>query len=109
VIREMKKRLVEVMDYLDYEELMRMKQDLSLGGVNLMKVVEDKIAEEAVKQQKFCCTCNSRIDPQSTNNFTLEFGPTDIKRKASFCAIDCLEYFMKNLKDMRKQNEIMTK
>ncbi len=95
----MKKSIDEVMEMLDLDEVIRVKKDLDNGGENLNRVLKKKIKEELKKHDKFCCVCDSRIDPYSVANFTLIFGPEDMKKKASFCAIDCLEYFLKNLRD----------
>lgn len=99
----MKKKLKEVMDYLEYEELVKIKKDLSAGGVHLARLVDDKIREETHKHEQYCCICNNKIDPYSVNNFTLVFGPADLRKKASFCALDCLEYFLKNLKELKAE------
>ena len=98
----MKKKLREVVDYLEYEELLKIKKDLTMGGLHLLQLVDKQIREETKKHEAFCCICNNRLDPYSVNNYTILFGPDDLKKKASFCAIDCLEYFLKNLKDLRQ-------
>lgn len=99
----MKKRLRDVMDYLEFDELMRIKQDLQSGGIHLGQLVDHKIREEMKKHEVQCSICNERIDPFSVNNFTLIFGPDDLKKKATFCAMDCLEYFLNNLKELRTE------
>ncbi len=101
----MKKKLRDVMDYLEYEELVKMKADLSMGGIHLARMIDDKIREETNKHQDCCCICNNQMDPYNVNNFTLVFGPADLRKKASFCAVDCLEYFLKNLKEMRTEQK----
>lgn len=98
----MKKKLREVVDYLEYEELLKIKKDLTMGGLHLLQLVDTKIREETKKHDVYCCTCNNRLEAYSVNNYTLLFGPDDLKKRASFCAIDCLEYFLKNLKDLRQ-------
>jgi len=98
----MKRRFVEIVDMIEFNELVNMKRDLSKGGMEIDKIISDRIKEEIKKHEVCCSICNSKIDPYSTTNFTLIFGPEDLKKKASFCAIDCLEYFLRNLKDLRK-------
>ncbi|MBI4149988.1 hypothetical protein HY488_01140 [Candidatus Woesearchaeota archaeon] len=98
----MKKKLRDVMDYLEYEELIKIKKDLTMGGLHLLQLVDSKIRDETKKHDVYCCICNGRLEPYSVNNYTLIFGPEDLRKKASFCAIDCLEYFLKNLKDLRE-------
>jgi len=100
----MKKKLRDVMDYLEYEELLKIKKDLTMGGLHLLQLVDTKIKEETTRHDVFCCICNSRLEQYSVNNYTLIFGPEDLRKKASFCAIDCMEYFLKNLKDLRQSS-----
>jgi len=99
----MKKKLREVVDYLEFEELVKMRKDLTMGGLHLLQLVDNKIREETKKHDVYCCICNNRLEPYSVNNYTIIFGPEDLKKKASFCAIDCLEYFLKNLRDLRQE------
>ena len=97
----MKYRLRDLMGKVDYDDLVRMKKDLENGGMHLQDLVDMKIKEESMKHRENCSICNNELDPRSTNNFTLVFGPHDFRKKASFCALDCLEYFLRNLKDIK--------
>ena len=98
----MKKKLREVMDYIEYDELIKIRKDISMGGIHLLQLVDQKLKEETKKHDVYCSICNARLELYSVNNFTLIFGPDDLRKKASFCAIDCMEYFLKNLKDLRR-------
>lgn len=98
----MKRRFTEVVDMIEFNELVNMKRDIDRGGIEIERVITQRLKEELKKHETCCTTCNSKINPYSTSNFTLIFGPEDLKKKASFCALDCLEYFMKNLKDLRR-------
>lgn len=98
----MKRRFAEVVDMIDFNELVNMKKDLDKGGMEIDRVITQKIKEDLKKHEVCCTTCNARINPYSTSNFSLIFGPEDLKKKATFCALDCLEYFLENLKDMRR-------
>ncbi len=98
----MKRRFDEVVELIDFNELTNMVRDIEHNGaLEIKKVVETKIKDELKKHNIYCTTCNSRIDRYSMNNFTLMFGPEDLKKKATFCATDCLEYFLSNLKDLK--------
>lgn len=99
----MKKKLRDVIDYVEYDDLLKMKEDLTMGGIHLFRLIDDQIQQEQMKHDVVCCICNANVDKESMNNFTLLFGPEDLKRKASFCAVDCLEYFLNNLKDIKKE------
>ena len=97
----MSRRFEEIMDILDYNELMRFKNDLDTGAITLKRLLEEKIKKNLKEHEKICATCSNNLDFYKTNNYTLVFGPDDFKKKASFCGLDCLEYFIIKLKDMK--------
>lgn len=101
----MSRRFEEVIDILDYNELMRFKSDLDSGAITLKKLLEEKIKGRLKEHEKICATCSGDLNFYTTNNYTLIFGPDDFKKKASFCGLDCLEYFIIKLKDMKKPKE----
>lgn len=96
----MSRKFEEVFDVLDYNELMRFKSDLDSGAITLKKLLEEKIKSRLKEHEKICATCSSQLNFYKTSNYTLMFGPDDFKKKASFCGLDCLEYFIIKLKDM---------
>ena len=95
-------RLKEFLNSLEHYELLSFKQDLNKGKLDLMKEVQSKIREHERQHQKFCVTCSGTLNPFSVSNYTLMFGPEDFKKKASFCGLDCLGYFLLRLKKMKK-------
>ena len=96
----MSRKFEEVFDVLDYNELMRFKNDFDSGAITLKKLLEEKIKKKLKEHEKVCATCSSELNFYKTNNYTLVFGPDDFKKKASFCGLDCLEYFIIKMKDM---------
>jgi hypothetical protein len=98
----MKYKLRELIDSLDFDELVKMKKDVEAGGFHLKRFLDSKIKEKETHHEQYCATCSTELSPGSTNNFTLVFGPEDFRKKASFCGIDCLEYFIQELKQMKK-------
>ena len=97
----MTRKFEEVVDILDYNELMRFKGDLDTGAITLKKLLEDRIKRKLKEHEKVCATCSGELNFYKTNNYTLVFGPDDFKKKASFCGLDCLEYFIIKLKEMK--------
>ncbi len=97
----MSRRFEDVVDILDYDELMRFKNDLDTGAITLKKLLEERIKKKLKEHEKICATCSNNLNFYKTNNYTLVFGPDDFKKKASFCGLDCLEYFILKLKDMK--------
>jgi len=98
----MKYKLREIIGSLEYDELLKMKKDIDAGAFHLKQFVDVKVREQQKLHSQVCSNCSAPLDPASTNNFTLLFGPEDFKKKASFCGMDCLEYFLKDLKEIKK-------
>ena len=99
----MAKRFEDMMDVLDYNELMRFKTDFDSGAITLKKLLEEKIKSKLKEHEKICATCSNTLNFYKTNNYTLIFGPDDFKKKASFCGLDCLEYFIIKMKEMKEK------
>lgn len=97
----MSRRFEDVIEILDYNELMRFKSDLDSGAIILKRLLEEKIKKKLKEHEKICATCSNTLNFYKTNNYTLVFGPDDFKKKASFCGLDCLGYFIIKLKDMK--------
>ena len=99
----MSRRFEDLFDVLDYNELMRFKIDLDSGAITVKRLLEERIKKKLKEHEKVCATCSSQMNFYKTNNYTLIFGPDDFKKKASFCGLDCLEYFIIKLKDMKSK------
>lgn len=95
------KKFEEVLDVLEYGELMRFKKDLDSGAMEIKKAIEEKVKKKLKEHEKTCAVCSNDIDFYRTSNYTLLFGPDDFKKKASFCGLDCLEYFISKLKKIK--------
>ena len=101
----MPRRFEDVVDILDYDELMRFKGDVDSGAVAIKKLIEEKIRKKLKEHEKTCATCSGELKFYNSSNYTIVFGPDDFKKKASFCGLDCLEYFIIKLKDMKMKKE----
>lgn len=99
----MKLKLNDAIGSLDYDDLVNLHEDLKKGGHALRRMVTGKILEKEKEHGKHCAVCQSEIDPHSTTNFTLLLGPEGLRRKASFCAIDCLKYFISNIEKRKAE------
>ncbi len=93
-----KKTIVDIVGSLDYENLVELQRDLLSGGTGIKQVVSSKLKEITATEVRVCATCGGSISMRVANELTLIFGPSDFKKRASFCAIDCMEYFTTNLK-----------
>jgi|TARA_B100001964_G_C14176532_1_gene574075 hypothetical protein len=92
---------MKFLDTLEHYELVRLKQGMEKGNIDIEKTIQQKIKEHEKKHAKSCTTCSNAIDSYNTNNYTVIFGPGDFRKKASFCGLDCLEYFLIKLKQMK--------
>jgi hypothetical protein len=95
--------LKDIIAGLEHQELLKMKKDLEEGSLHIRKLVNKQIREHEKRHQMNCATCLSDLNQYSRSNYTLLFGPDDFKKKASFCGLDCLEYFLNNLKELEKK------
>lgn len=83
----------DVIDSLSLDELRKMKFDLESGGRHLRQLVERKIKELETRPMSQCVVCGKKIEDRD-DNLTLLFGPDNFRRKATFCAHDCMDYFL---------------
>ena len=92
-------KLRKIIENLGYEELMKLKKEMENG--EFKKIIEQKIRNFETTHEKACSVCYNDLEPFSTSNYTLVFGPDDFRKKARFCAFDCLQYFLDNLRMQR--------
>lgn len=95
-------KLKDFVDALDFDELRRLKEDLDRGGIAISTLVNAKIEEKHLEHGKFCATCFAELDMLKSRSFTLVFGSPDFRKRASFCAVDCMEYFLASIKNVRQ-------
>ena len=93
-------KLAKLIESLDEEDLKLLKKDLKAGNIERLinKKLQDKREEDF---NKVCPVCQAQIEEGS---LTLIFGPEGLRKKASFCAMDCLEYFLNKIKEERKRS-----
>ncbi len=95
-------RFSRFLDSLEHYELVRLKQEMEKGTLDITKSIQKKIKEHEKMHASYCTTCSNTLDSYNINNYTIIFGPEDFRKKASFCGLDCLEYFLTKLKQMQK-------
>ncbi|MGB9748945.1 MAG: hypothetical protein ACP5OZ_03565 [Candidatus Woesearchaeota archaeon] len=94
----MQKSMREIVNELSYEDLLKFKKDLEENSFQIKKLVEQRIRQEIEKNSHVCANCGRKMNPYEDDELCLIFGPPDFKRRAYFCGIDCLEYFLAELK-----------
>ena len=100
----MHRKFREIVEELDHEDLVKLNTDISEGtGEYMRQILQDKIREIEEAEQRICAVWGNEINPYYVNDFALHFGPRDFKKRAHFCALDCLEYFTAQLKRINKK------
>jgi hypothetical protein len=91
-------KLARVIVEMDEAELRQVKRDLEEG--NFQRLINQKIAEKVDESSnKICPVCHTAIEE---GNQTLVFGPAGLRKKATFCALDCLEFFISRIKEQKR-------
>ena len=83
---------------LDYDDLKVIEKDLKKGAPLIKSIIKRRIHQIENKGTGVCAGCGNKENTQ----YTLIFGPDDFKKKASFCGLDCLEYFLLQLKELNQ-------
>jgi hypothetical protein len=86
-------KLIRIISRLNYEELIRLQRDLRAGNID--RLIEERLSLVRPTEDNVCPVCHNKIDE---NSYTLIFGHDSFRKKASFCALDCLEYFVNTIK-----------
>jgi hypothetical protein len=104
-----KKRLRDVIDEISYEDLVKIRKDLNEGGTHLKTLINGKIEEIEREEIKLCATCGTPINPHFMDDFSLQFGRFDFKKRAYFCGLDCLNFFIAKLDKNEKEKLVSAK
>lgn len=88
----------DIVKTLPYPELVRLLQDLKTGAGQLTFLVEQRIKDLETASRKACASCGTGFSGEAP--YTLVFGPESFRKKASFCGMDCLEDFQRDLREM---------
>jgi len=89
------------LDDMDQNELDIFEKDLKEGYVQ--KYVDRKKEFFRLKD-KICPVCGNMVEDDC---FVLIFGEPSVRKKAHFCGMDCLEYFIKNF--IQEKNDKLKK
>jgi hypothetical protein len=96
---------MEFFNTLEHYELVQIRKQLEEGNLDIVKIIQEKIKQHEKRHAGCCATCSNTLDPYNINSYTIIFGPEDFRKKASFCGLDCLEYFLTKLKKMKNGGE----
>ena len=94
-------KLTSIIKSLSYEEIKALERDLNEG--NIEKLIKDRLLQFE-KGKRICPVCYKTIE-EGDEHYTLTFGPKDFKKKATFCGVDCLEFFISKVKGLGGMND----
>jgi hypothetical protein len=97
----MEDKLLQILSTLEYAEILRLKRDIDSGALLFQHVLNRKITELETSHRKHCAACGKDLQVERDDVYTLVFGEKTIRKKASFCGIDCLESFTTVIKDTK--------
>jgi hypothetical protein len=87
-------RLAQIIATMPLEDLKLLKRDLEEG--NLHRLIEARMDRlTSGRDSRVCPVCGASLQP-GEQRFVLEFGPSDLRQRASFDEQDCLTYFLEN-------------
>lgn len=66
------------------------------NGKTTTSLIKKRIRQLEREKNKVCVSCGREIEPQQ-NKYLIHFGSDDFQKKACFCAVDCLKYFLEKL------------
>jgi len=102
-----KHKFKEFLENLDYNEVLEFQRQVKDKESLIRTILNDHLSVIEKINARVCATCGNELNLQS-KNLTLHFGPEDFKKKASFCAFDCLDFFMDQLKAIEMKKEKKT-
>jgi hypothetical protein len=97
-------KIKKLLDNMEYYDLINLNQNIKKGQFDFNVLLKQTLKNKEKEHIKYCSVCGNDLEPNNITNYTLIFGPDDFKKKASFCALDCMEYFMVKLKNIKENN-----
>jgi hypothetical protein len=98
-------KIKNLLDGMEYNDLIFLNHDIKKGHFDFNVLLKQTLKNKEKEHIKYCSVCGNDLEPNSVTNYTLLFGPEDFKKRASFCALDCMEYFMVKLKGIKENKE----
>lgn len=94
-------KVSQMLNDMTFQELKELEQELA--RTNMRTEVLERIKHLEQQGMKTCPVCGGVVDISLRKHFALDFGPEDLRKRAHFDALDCLEYFIARLKDMQRR------
>ena len=91
-----------MLENIEFNDLIELNSNVKNGEFDFNLLLKNIIKEKEKEHKKYCSMCGGGLEPNSVTNYTIMFGPEGFKKKASFCALDCMEFFIARLKEVKK-------
>ena len=85
----MKEKLHAMFSELSENELELLCKELKKQMTLTLEFAQSELNHRCTK--KICASCNVGLQ---SGHYSLEFGPSDLRQRAHFCARDCLLFFV---------------
>ena len=86
-------KLAKLIDGMSFEDLKLLKKDLDSG--NMSKKIHSRMKDASLNEMGSCPVCGASV--LKNESFVLEFGK-EIRKRAVFDELDCLNYFLGRMK-----------
>ena len=83
--------IARMLENMNVEDLKFLEEEVKKGRIH--ELVSSKTRQT---EQKTCAVCGEKF--ARNKGLVLEFGSPEFRRRAHFCAVDCMEYFVNHLK-----------
>jgi len=94
-------KLHSIINAMGYNELKAIEHDLYQG--NIGSLIKKRIDEYDALSVKICPTCGAKVTDEA---FSLIWGAKDFRKKANFCAVDCLQFFINRFNKQSVKQEV---
>lgn len=83
--------IAKMLETMEIEDLKFLEEEVKKGKIK--EIIDERKNKD---EQKTCAVCGEKFP--KIKGLVLEFGSAEFRRRAHFCAMDCMEYFLKSLK-----------
>ncbi len=99
------KKIKKVIENANLKELRELKSYLQFQIEEIIDEINKRI-EKLEESKKVCAVCGTPIS-EVDEPFELIFGKRGFRKKAYFCGIDCLNFFLHNYHNRRRKFQKM--
>lgn len=87
-------KLAKIIKELSLDDVMLIKKDLDKGNID--RIIDQRVKEINANKITLCPVCSAPV--KEGEGWHLQFGSSDLRKKATFDGPDCLAYFLNRIK-----------